>query len=61
MTALSPRFWEIFFEVYESLPRQGPGKWHAVLPEWPGYATSAWTKFNPPCNFLFHKAVPVRL
>jgi SAM-dependent methyltransferase len=21
----SPRFWEIFFEVYESLPRQGPG------------------------------------
>lgn len=20
-----PRFWEIFFEVYESLPRQGPG------------------------------------
>ncbi len=21
----SPRFWEIFFEVYEALPRQGPG------------------------------------
>lgn len=21
----SPRFWEIFFEVFESLPRQGPG------------------------------------
>ncbi len=25
MTELSPRFWEIFFEVYENLPRQGPG------------------------------------
>ncbi len=25
MTPPSPRFWEIFFEVYESLPRQGPG------------------------------------
>lgn len=25
MTDLSPRFWDIFFEVYESLPRQGPG------------------------------------
>ncbi len=25
MDELSPRFWEIFFEVYESLPRQGPG------------------------------------
>ncbi len=25
MTELSPRFWEIFFEVYETLPRQGPG------------------------------------
>ena len=25
MTELAPRFWEIFFEVYESLPRQGPG------------------------------------
>jgi ubiquinone/menaquinone biosynthesis C-methylase UbiE len=21
----NPRFWEIFFEVYEHLPRQGPG------------------------------------
>lgn len=25
MTELSPRFWEVFFEVYETLPRQGPG------------------------------------
>ncbi len=25
MNALSPRFWPIFFELYESLPRQGPG------------------------------------
>jgi len=25
MNRSSPRFWEIFFEVYESLPRQGPG------------------------------------
>jgi len=25
MTELSPRFWELFFEVYENLPRQGPG------------------------------------
>ncbi len=25
MTELSPRFREIFFEVYENLPRQGPG------------------------------------
>ncbi len=25
MNALGPRFWEIFFEVYEGLPRQGPG------------------------------------
>lgn len=25
MNDLDPRFWEIFFEVYESLPRQGPG------------------------------------
>ncbi|TWI72269.1 methyltransferase family protein [Desulfobotulus alkaliphilus] len=25
MNELSPRFWEIFFEVYGSLPRQGPG------------------------------------
>lgn len=25
MTQLEPRFWEIFFEVYEFLPRQGPG------------------------------------
>jgi SAM-dependent methyltransferase len=25
MTELNPRFWEIFFEVYENLPRQGPG------------------------------------
>lgn len=25
MDASSPRFWEIFFEVYEALPRQGPG------------------------------------
>jgi SAM-dependent methyltransferase len=25
MTELSPRFWDLFFEVYENLPRQGPG------------------------------------
>lgn len=25
MSEPSPRFWEIFFEIYESLPRQGPG------------------------------------
>ena len=25
MSEPSPRFWEIFFEVYEPLPRQGPG------------------------------------
>ena len=25
MAELTPRFWEIFFEVYEALPRQGPG------------------------------------
>jgi SAM-dependent methyltransferase len=25
MNEPAPRFWEIFFEVYESLPRQGPG------------------------------------
>lgn len=25
MTQPSPRFWQIFFEVYENLPRQGPG------------------------------------
>lgn len=25
MNESSPRFWEIFFEVYENLPRQGPG------------------------------------
>lgn len=25
MTEPSPRFWDIFFEVYEALPRQGPG------------------------------------
>ena len=25
MNDLSPRFWPIFFELYESLPRQGPG------------------------------------
>lgn len=25
MLEQSPRFWEIFFEVYEALPRQGPG------------------------------------
>ena len=25
MTEPGPRFWEIFFEVFESLPRQGPG------------------------------------
>jgi SAM-dependent methyltransferase len=25
MSELTPRFWEIFFEVYEALPRQGPG------------------------------------
>ena len=25
MNEPGPRFWEVFFEVYESLPRQGPG------------------------------------
>jgi SAM-dependent methyltransferase len=25
MTEPTPRFWEVFFEVYEALPRQGPG------------------------------------
>ena len=25
MNELSPHFWKIFFEVYENLPRQGPG------------------------------------
>ncbi len=25
MNAPTPRYWQIFFEVYESLPRQGPG------------------------------------
>ena len=25
MAELGPRFWEVFFEVYENLPRQGPG------------------------------------
>jgi SAM-dependent methyltransferase len=25
MTEFSPRFWDVFFEVYENLPRQGPG------------------------------------
>jgi len=25
MSEPSPRFWEVFFEVYEALPRQGPG------------------------------------
>ncbi len=25
MTDLTPRFWEVFFEMYEGLPRQGPG------------------------------------
>ena len=25
MNEPSPRFWEIFFQVYEPLPRQGPG------------------------------------
>ena len=25
MSEPSPRFWELFFEVYEALPRQGPG------------------------------------
>ena len=25
MTELNPRFWDLFFEVYEHLPRQGPG------------------------------------
>ena len=25
MNEPGPRFWEIFFEVYENLPRQGPG------------------------------------
>jgi len=26
MSEPTPRFWQIFFEVFESLPRQGPGK-----------------------------------
>jgi len=25
MTEPTPRFWEVFFDVYEALPRQGPG------------------------------------
>ncbi|MFO7817217.1 MAG: hypothetical protein R6V39_06015 [Desulfovibrionales bacterium] len=25
MNESNPRFWEIFFEVFENLPRQGPG------------------------------------
>jgi hypothetical protein len=25
MTEPTPRFWEVFFEVYEAQPRQGPG------------------------------------
>jgi len=25
MTEPTPRFWDIFFELYEGLPRQGPG------------------------------------
>ena len=25
MTEPAPLFWKIFFEVYEALPRQGPG------------------------------------
>ena len=25
MESHSPRFWELFFEVFENLPRQGPG------------------------------------
>ena len=25
MDESSPRFWEMFFEVFETLPRQGPG------------------------------------
>lgn len=25
MLDVSPRFWEVFFDVYEALPRQGPG------------------------------------
>jgi SAM-dependent methyltransferase len=25
MTEATPRFWEVFFEVFEALPRQGPG------------------------------------
>ncbi len=25
MSEPSPRFWKVFFEVYEALPRQGPG------------------------------------
>jgi SAM-dependent methyltransferase len=25
MSEPSPRFWELFFEIYEPLPRQGPG------------------------------------
>lgn len=27
MDAPSPRYWELFFEVFEALPRQGPGSW----------------------------------
>lgn len=29
-TELPPRFWELFFEVYEHLPRQGPGNSQCV-------------------------------
>jgi hypothetical protein len=29
MNDVVPRFWPIFFEVYEALPRQGPGN-HAT-------------------------------
>jgi SAM-dependent methyltransferase len=25
MSSATPRFWEVFFDVYEALPRQGPG------------------------------------
>ncbi|MHB9004775.1 MAG: SAM-dependent methyltransferase, partial [Coriobacteriia bacterium] len=25
MIEITPRFWSVFFEVYEGLPRQGPG------------------------------------
>lgn len=31
MSEFSPRFWPIFFEIYESLPRQGPGNRACVV------------------------------